>query len=117
MTSPPSTLLARIEAAADLHGTVSFVTGAVDGPQYSTDTVEWSRLHEEARTMATTLQQRGIGPGSTVGLLGPTSRPLVTAIQATWLAGATLAMLPLPMRLGSIAEFVNQTRARASTPR
>jgi fatty-acyl-CoA synthase len=36
----------------------------------------------------------------------------VTAIQATWLAGATVVVLPLPMRLGSVEEFVAQTRAR-----
>jgi fatty-acyl-CoA synthase len=47
-----------------------------------------------------------------VALLGPTSRALVTAIQATWLAGGTLVCLPLPMRLGSIEEFVQQTRRR-----
>ena len=70
--------------------------------------------------MAAALQARGAGPGVTVGLLGPTSRALVTAIQATWLTGATVAMLPLPMRLGSIDEFVEATRRRrrrTPTPR
>ena len=44
--------------------------------------------------------------------------PLVTAIQAVWLAGATLVCLPLPMRLGSIEEFAQQTRRRiANAPR
>ena len=62
--------------------------------------------------MAAALQARGVGPGDHVALLGPTTRPLVTAIQATWLAGATVVVLPLPMRLGSIEEFVDQTRAR-----
>jgi hypothetical protein len=33
-------------------------------------------------------------------------------IQATWLAGATVVCLPLPMRLGSIEEFASQTRRR-----
>ncbi|MCZ7528295.1 MAG: AMP-binding protein [Acidimicrobiia bacterium] len=62
--------------------------------------------------MAARLQERGVGPGDHVALIGPTSRPLVTAIQATWLAGATVVMLPLPMRLGSIDHFVLQTRSR-----
>jgi fatty-acyl-CoA synthase len=39
----------------------------------------------------------------------------VTAIQATWLAGATVVVLPLPMRLGSFEEFVSQTRARIAS--
>lgn len=62
--------------------------------------------------MAAALQERGIGPGDHVAILGPTSRHLVSAIQATWLAGATVMVLPLPMRMGSIGEFVRQTRVR-----
>jgi fatty-acyl-CoA synthase len=64
--------------------------------------------------MAGALQARGVGPGSHVALLGPTSRPLVTAVQATWLAGATVMVLPLPLRLGSVDEFVATTRARVT---
>ena len=56
--------------------------------------------------MAAALQARGVAPGDHVALLGPTSRPFVTAIQAIWLTGATLVVLPLPMRLGSLEEFV-----------
>ncbi|MCJ7671311.1 MAG: AMP-binding protein, partial [Acidimicrobiia bacterium] len=69
-------------------------------------------LHDDARGIAAALQARGVWPGVHVALLGPTSRALVTAIQATWLAGGTLVCLPLPMRLGSIEEFVQQTRRR-----
>ncbi len=62
--------------------------------------------------MAAALQARGVGPGVHVALLGPTTRPIVTTIQAVWLAGGTLVCLPLPMRLGSIEEFAHQTRHR-----
>lgn len=65
--------------------------------------------------MAAAMQARGVGPGSHVGLLGPTSRSLVTAIQATWLSGAAVVVLPLPMRMGSIEEFVAQTRVRLAS--
>ncbi len=74
--------------------------------------VEWSRLHDDARGIAAALQARGVGPGVHVGILGPTTRALVTTIQATFLAGGTVVALPLPMRLGSIEEFVEQTRRR-----
>jgi len=111
MTSS-DTLPARLVAAADRGGSITFVTGATDGPAYSSETIPWAQLHDEARAMGAALQARGAGPGTTVGLLGPTSRALVTAIQATWLTGATVAMLPLPMRLGSIDEFVDATRRR-----
>ena len=61
-------------------------------------------------------------PGAHVAIIGPTSRPFVTALQAVWLAGAAVVALPLPMRLGSIEEFVDQTlrrieRADARRPR
>jgi fatty-acyl-CoA synthase len=70
--------------------------------------VSWARLHEDAPAVAANLQRRGVGPGDEVALLGPTSRPLVTAIQATFLTGATVVVLPLPMR---------RARWRSSSPR
>jgi len=107
-----NTIPDRLETAASSAGSITFVTGATDSAAYTTDTISWTQLHDEARAMAAALQSRGAGPGVTVGLLGPTSRLLITAIQGTWLAGATVAMLPLPMRLGSIQEFVDATQRR-----
>ncbi|MGQ0434949.1 MAG: AMP-binding protein [Microthrixaceae bacterium] len=100
------TLNQRIEAGAARGHSLTFVVGGEHVP------VPYAQLHEEAKQYAANLQARGVGPGSHVALLGPTSHPLVTAIQATWLAGATVVVLPLPMRLSSIDEFVAQTRAR-----
>jgi fatty-acyl-CoA synthase len=99
-------LVGRIERAARSARPVTFVLG---GDEAVTD---WGEVHHEARGMAAALQARGIRPGDHVALLSPTTRPLVAAIQATWLAGATLVVLPLPMRLGSIEEFITQTRQR-----
>jgi fatty-acyl-CoA synthase len=105
------TLTERIEAAAarapgGAGGTITFLSGDTGV------TVPWTEIHQDATGMAAALQARGIGPGDHVAVLGPTSRPLVTLVQATWLAGATIVILPLPMRLASIEEFVVQTRAR-----
>jgi fatty-acyl-CoA synthase len=100
------TLTQRIEAGADRGHDLTFVVGGDHVP------VSYRQLHEEARTYAANLQAMGVGPGDHVALLGPTSRPLATAIQAIWLAGATVVVLPLPMRLSSIEEFVLQTRVR-----
>jgi fatty-acyl-CoA synthase len=99
-------LIDRISRAAECDRTVTFVVGGDE------DIVPWRQLHEEAKGCAAALQARGIRPGDHVALLSPTTRPLVTAIQATWLAGATIVVLPLPMRLASIEEFVAQTRQR-----
>jgi fatty-acyl-CoA synthase len=107
MTVAETSLLARVERAAGSNaGAITFVGS---GPP---DRVEWARLHEEARAMAGALQARGVAAGDHVALLGPTTRGLVTAIQATWLTGAAAVVMPLPMRLASIVEFVAQTRAR-----
>jgi fatty-acyl-CoA synthase len=107
-------VVSRLETAADGGATVTFVGSAAGGTAATggVDRVEWSRVHDDARGMAAALQARGIGPGVHVGILGPTTRALVTAIQATFLAGGTVVALPLPMRLGSIEEFVDQTRRR-----
>lgn len=100
------TLTQRIEASAQRSSSITFMNGDLGV------TVPWSQLHEDAKAMAAALQAMGIGVGDHVGVLGPTTRSLVTLIQATWLAGAAIVVLPLPMRLASIEEFVSQTRAR-----
>ena len=114
MSDAHSTLVPRLEAAAQCKRAITFVTGATDSAAYSTEPVEWARIHDDVRAMAAELQARGIEPRHSVSVIGPTSRDLVTAIQAVWLAGGCLVMLPLPMRMGSIEEFVEQTRARIS---
>src|SRR4051812_497043 len=102
-----SYLPTRLIRATERGGTITFVEA--DGPG---ERVEWAVLHEEAKAMAVALAGRGVGPGAHVALIGPTSRPFVTAIQATWLAGATVVVLPLPMRMSSLSDFVAQTRTR-----
>ncbi len=100
------TLLTRLATAAESNAGITFVGSAE--PMY----VPYSQLHDESLAVAAALQARGIGPASHVAILGPTTRALVTAIRGTWMAGAAIVALPLPMRLGSLEEFVAQTRAR-----
>ncbi|MEM9131701.1 MAG: fatty acyl-AMP ligase [Actinomycetota bacterium] len=100
------TIVSRIEHAAKGDGTVTFMTG--DEPL----TKSWAQLHEEAKAMAAALQTRGVQHGHHVAILGPTTPLLVTAIQATWLCGASPVVLPLPMRLASLEEFTTATKAR-----
>ncbi len=110
LTAPlhgPLSLIDRLAAAAQRSKSVTFVT-APGGPV----TVPWAELHADAKAMAASFQARGVKAGNHVAILGPTTRQLVTAIQATWLAGAAAVVLPLPMRLGSLDEFVDSTRTR-----
>jgi fatty-acyl-CoA synthase len=100
------TLRERLVRAAQQGGSITFV--GADDPV----TVPWAELHDDALRVAATLQAQGVRVGDHVAILGPTTRDLVTTIQAVWLAGGTVMVLPLPMRMGSIEEFVAQTRAR-----
>jgi fatty-acyl-CoA synthase len=103
------TVVSRLEASAGSPTALTFVGSVADG---GVEPVPWGRLHEDAQAAAAALQARGVGPGDHVALVGSTSRPLVTTIQAVWLAGATVVCLPLPLRLGSLDEFTLQTRRR-----
>lgn len=105
-----TSLLPRLERAAECGAAVTFVGSAATNGER--ERVPMARLHDDSRAMAAGLQARGVGPGAHVALLGPTTRRMVTAVEATWLAGATVVALPLPMRLGTIEEYVAQTRRR-----
>ena len=100
----------RLEAAADRDTGVRFVGHSVapDGPTY----VPWRQIHDEARAVGAALQAKGLLPGDHVAVLGPTSRELMTIVRGCWMAGIASMVLPLPMRMGSLDEFVNSTRAR-----
>ena len=109
--TPTSTATAdRLEAAAGTAAGITFAGASVapDGPV----TVSWREIHDQARAVGAALQARGLIPGDHVGLLGPTSRALITAVRGCWLAGLTSMVLPLPMRMGSLDEFIASTRAR-----
>ncbi|HZA86285.1 MAG TPA: AMP-binding protein, partial [Acidimicrobiales bacterium] len=73
-------MLRRLERSAGRDTGITFVVGGGE------DIVGWGDLHEQAKAHAAALQARGVRPGDHVALLSPTTRPLVTAIQGTWLA-------------------------------
>ena len=101
--------IARLEAAAG-HGTdITFLDGPEPAP------VPWARLHDEARSMAAALQERGLAPGDRVALLGATSRQFVAALQGCWLAGAAVTVLPLRTRLEPEEDFRIRTIDRIAT--
>ncbi|MHB8437653.1 MAG: AMP-binding protein [Acidimicrobiales bacterium] len=101
-----TSLIQLVEAAADAGQDVVFEGGN------EPERVPWRRLHDDAGAMAAALQARGIGDGSRVAILAATSRPMFTAVQACWLAGAAVIMLPLRTRLESDEEFRARTTER-----
>ncbi len=104
-------LVTRIRRAATGPSGITFVGSAARGSGQPYLRVTWSQLHEDARAVAAALQALGVAPGDHVAILSLTSRALVTAVQGVWLAGACVTVLPLPVRPGSLEEFVAQTRA------
>lgn len=104
-------LLERIKEASAGPGTVTFVGSAAGLACEGYETITWGTLRQNALEMAAILQQKGVKEGQHVALLGPTTKTLVTAIQAIWHAGASISVLPIPMRFGSVEEFAAQTRA------
>jgi fatty-acyl-CoA synthase len=103
----PTPITTRLQRAADRGGTSATFINARERV-----TVPWAQLHDEGRSAAAALQAQGVAPGDHVAILGPTTRGLVTTVQGCWLAGAASMVLPLPMRMGSLEEFVASTRAR-----
>lgn len=101
-----TTISLRIQDPARRDGVVTFIDGD------DAHRVHWSEVLDDARGLAVGMQRLGVAPGDHVAILGPTTRDLVTTIQGIWLAGATVVVLPLPMRMSSIEEFVSQTRRR-----
>jgi fatty-acyl-CoA synthase len=102
---------ARLERAADASGGLVLAGRSVqsaDGPHE----LSWRQVHDEARAVGAALQARGLGPGDHLAILGPTSRALITTVRGCWAAGITSMVLPLPMRMGSLEEFVDSTRSR-----
>jgi fatty-acyl-CoA synthase len=101
-----SSLFEMISAASATAKPVSIINS------HGTETSNWTELHDDARRMAAILQARGLSPEDRVAVIGETSRELVTAVQAIWLAGASLTVLPLRGRLRNDSVFATQTREK-----
>jgi fatty-acyl-CoA synthase len=72
------------------------------GPAGATSTT-WGDIHRRARRLTVVLRDLGIGPGKIVYVVGFVSLDLVATIQACMLSGATLSVLPTPLRVRSRA--------------
>lgn len=83
-----------VAAIRDTAGGAGTLTVLGNGPR--PQVVSWARLHQQARRMATVLARAGVDRGSRVGLLAEPSPDLVAALQAVWLAGAAVTVLPPP---------------------
>jgi fatty-acyl-CoA synthase len=108
VTTMERTLTERLEAAAASDGHITFLAGPT--PQR----VSLTELHHTARRLAGELAAAGVVPGDHVAVLGDNSRSVATAVQAVWLAGAVVVILPLPARVRSIDDLVPPTVSRVA---
>lgn len=82
------TIVDAIIEAAPGEGTLTTIRGGRE------ITVRWAQVHDRARRAATFLSRLAIGRGDRIGLLGDSSVEMMVAIQAAWLCGAAVTVLP-----------------------
>src|SRR5262245_3687111 len=69
----------------------------------------YGQVDEQSQRLAGALHQMGAGPGRYVGLLLPNIPEYLTALQASWLTGATVLQLSPLMVPEEVAHWVNAT--------
>jgi fatty-acyl-CoA synthase len=87
-------LIDRIESAASGTGCLTMVG------DNRAERVRWSAIHERARAAAAGLVSRGLLPGDGLVLVADTCLATIVAIQAAWLAGCRVSVLPPPWTVG-----------------
>jgi fatty-acyl-CoA synthase len=68
----------------------------------------WAEVSADAARMTAGLRSAGVGPGERVATVLTNTPAAVRGILGTWLAGGTLASLPLPARGMNLAEYAGQ---------
>ena len=104
MTSPATIPAALLTAAEREQG--EHVFHLEDGVAV----LRMPELAERARRMARRLIAHGVEPGDAVGLLGPNRPEWVVGAFATWLAGAVLVPVQVPLRIRDPEAFREQLR-------
>lgn len=110
LAKPPAPLPDRMEhAIAQWDGQLTCVT-----PSGSTG-VRLADMHDRALRWSAGLRERGIGRGSRVGLLVPSSVDLVVGLDAVWSAGAAVSVHALPIRSRALGTAVADAVAKCDS--
>lgn len=103
--SGPATIPEALLATA-ARGSGEYVFHLEEGPVR----LSCAELAERAQRAARSLLARGVEPGDTVGVLGPNRPEWVVSAFATWMAGAVLVPVQIPLRIRDPALFAEQLR-------
>jgi len=74
------------------------------------ETASWAGVVADARRVAATLRRLGVRPGSRVASVLSNSPAAVRGVLGVWLAGGTLASLPVPARGMDVEDYRDQLR-------
>ncbi len=99
-------LIEALHAAARRSGSLIVRQGQQE------ETATWAEVYSNATGLAGMLQASGVRAGMAVGVLGATSRTLVTTVQAAWRAGASVTIVAPPIHRAdvvSLAAAVDET--------
>jgi acyl-CoA synthetase (AMP-forming)/AMP-acid ligase II len=78
------------------------------------ETASWSEVTTDARRIAWGLRRLGVGPGSRVASVLSNSPEAVRGVLGVWLAGGTLASLPVPARGMDVEDYREQLHGLAA---
>ncbi|KAA2252915.1 fatty acyl-AMP ligase [Solihabitans fulvus] len=69
----------------------------------------WAQVHEQATRMAGALVSGGVSAGGSVAVLAGDPASIAPAVQAVWLAGASVTMLHQPTARTDLADWAQDT--------
>jgi fatty-acyl-CoA synthase len=105
MVNSPSTIPEVLSVAAG-EGMVEFRFHLEDGRV----AIHVAELAERAHRGARRLIARGVEPGDVVGILGPNRPEWLVGAHATWMAGAAVAPMQIPLRIRQPDAYAEQLR-------
>ena len=78
-----------------------------------TESMTFGEFGEKVSELQAGLEALGVGPGSVVAVMGPTSPSIVALCAAVWQAEATLTVLATPTRLSNLEQYLAETLGKA----
>ena len=82
-----------------------------------TESMTFGEFGEKVAELQAGLEALGVGPGTVVAVMGPTSPSIAALCAAIWQAEATLTVLATPTRLSNLEQYLAETLGKLSRSR